>query len=517
MKSSNVWMVSSLIMIAPYVSSDEQGPNRIESAMFFHSQIKDAGYGACEMTYSDGQLTFPKATSAPAISCPDAWAWKGFIEAVKGEFWVNWATDETIWPTDPVSLTNCKTVGWGGTSGGKPTGVGDFIEQASECPYYPADFYRGTSERPIANYKLDETAGHPNGPLSSVDAGRVIRQQESEIVYRNKPMFDYIKDNGLYYTEGLANAFSKASGESDSSPTRRRWGNSVQFPVDSVMFKVDWIPLPVMQQQGLIPEGSWKKGRPIPQPKQNPYITTLMPYQKNGDAGGPLTPYYLVSVTASSKAIPTWHWYAFEHVNNKGRCDFIGCNDSFGYLNANSGSDPANFISPHTMPDGLGDVIFDLGKAYMAEPLGGDLVALLATVGIGHGEAAFGNKPAPQQSAWLNYRLKGSQTTFTTNYGIPTVVGQSVTEGGFVNTSSCMTCHVQASVQASGEPANPGVGQSWFLSEIGYNNVFNGSPDPSWFFEAGTNDFSAVQTDFVWGILNANSCRKSHPGSTLCD
>ena len=30
-------------------------------------------------------------------------------------------------------------------------------------------------------------------------------------------------------------------------------------------------------------------------------------------------------------ALPNWHWYAFEHVNNLGRCDFTGCNDSYGF------------------------------------------------------------------------------------------------------------------------------------------------------------------------------------------
>jgi hypothetical protein len=34
----------------------------------------------------------------------------------------------------------------------------------------------------------------------------------------------------------------------------------------------------------------------------------------------------------SSKDIPNWIWATFEHVGNPGRCDYTGCNDSYGEL-----------------------------------------------------------------------------------------------------------------------------------------------------------------------------------------
>ena len=42
-------------------------------------------------------------------------------------------------------------------------------------------------------------------------------------------------------------------------------------------------------------------------------------------------------------------------------------------------------------------------------------------------------------------------TQFYNNDDYPTIDGASITEGGFVNTSSCMSCHVQASVNAQGQ------------------------------------------------------------------
>ena len=40
--------------------------------------------------------------------------------------------------------------------------------------------------------------------------------------------------------------------------------------------------------------------------------------------------YALVSFHLISKMVPNWSWATFEHMNNPGRCDVLGCNDTFG-------------------------------------------------------------------------------------------------------------------------------------------------------------------------------------------
>ena len=52
------------------------------------------------------------------------------------------------------------------------------------------------------------------------------------------------------------------------------------------------------------------------------------------------------------------------------------------------------------------------------------------------------------------YRLKGAQVDFTDRTGRPTIVGNSITEAGFVSTSSCITCHARASIGAPSKGQN---------------------------------------------------------------
>ena len=47
------------------------------------------------------------------------------------------------------------------------------------------------------------------------------------------------------------------------------------------------------------------------------------------------TEYALVAFHFSTKQIKQWVWADFEHPKNPGRCDYIGCHDSFGAADAN--------------------------------------------------------------------------------------------------------------------------------------------------------------------------------------
>ena len=96
-----------------------------------------------------------------------------------------------------------------------------------------------------------------------------------------------------------------------------------------------------------------------------------------------------------------------------------------------------------------------------------------------------------------NYRLKGSQIDFTDSMGEPTLLGNSVTEYGFVPTASCITCHCRAGVDWNGQkPANLRI-----FGEKLSGQTFNGALDPELFYDR--NDPARrymMQVDFIWAI-----------------
>lgn len=248
--------------------------------------------------------------------------------------------------------------------------------------------------------------------------------QTPECVHRNRVAFDYVVKNALWYQEGLAAAFTK--------------GAPVQFPQASIAVKTNW--------QLLAPGADGSR------------------FHTHRTPDGAV--YALVSFHLTTRDLPNWFWATFEHVDNPGRCDFIGCHDSFGQTPSDT--------PPRT----------ELGQAYAAEALTPAVQALL--------------KPLPAE--WRNYRLKGSQVDFTDATGRATVVGNSVTEGGFVQGASCITCHSRAAVGADGTaPGSPQAGAPNFGQKPD-GQSYNGTPDPEWFYD-GLDPRRRVllQTDFVWG------------------
>jgi hypothetical protein len=249
-------------------------------------------------------------------------------------------------------------------------------------------------------------------------------QTVSEEVRRNKPAFDFIVDHKLFTRAGLKQAFAA--------------NQPIVFPIDAIEVKANWVAASSVN-------------------------ASL--YHVNTASDG--KQYALVSMHIISKQIPNWTWATFEHQNNVGRCDFIGCRDSFGATD--------KYVAPKT-------------------PTGGQYPACGKTQALKDLFAA-----AKLESAYGNYCLKGSQTDFTTATGQPTLLGNSVTENGFVPSSSCLTCHSRASVTSSGADAQ-GAG---FLPN---GQSPNGTPVPSWFWNnPGPNQsVKAFPMDFVWAIpLNA--------------
>jgi len=223
----------------------------------------------------------------------------------------------------------------------------------------------------------------------------------------------------------------------------------VSFPTDAIEIKANWVKIK--------PEDKTK-------------------YHWNYDETGTL--YGLVAMHISSKVLPNWFWATFEWTDNPGRSDYIGSRDTFGVTYLNSG--------PFQPPNAT-----ELGKVYPAGTVTKELESLF-------GDAGYKEE---WKAEWMNYRLKGSQVDFADSTGIPTLLGNSVTEHGFVASASCITCHSRAAVAADGHDA---FGSGFKPSLPGDNQQsYNGYPDPNWFWQildSPNPDLKCLQVDFVWAI-----------------
>lgn len=576
--------------------SHAQG-NSIDQSMFYRSFIQDAP--ACSVSVKDGAFVFADSVASTAAStCPDAFAWTQYLEAIDDRFW-EWGTDQTTWPNEPWPI--CTVEGQTECCDLDVLENKNDAEGMDHCPInrasYPGQSPLVATPNGIPNGVILDHRGLTN--VEKQDPGRLLRDLELEIVFRNSAMVEYIFKEDLFSKEGLGarnRAMNAALG--GKLDIGKAHSLEVRFPTDATMVKADFIHQDIMIAQGLIPaEGS--NGKP-PNDAENPYLTVyiegpkVLEYIQSGqvddcikalgaadctkalkglkelvllgmddsilkclDGPGieacisdveaflvklaeeeesyydPSGYYYMLAMTNASKWLPGWHWYAMEHVNNLGRCDYIGCNDSFGYAVTPTEGAGTSF-GPHFVPPKTGqqndkatlvpangkpvtnpnDFIFITGEVYdpaeTGEVITDDLRALFAGMGIGQGDAEDVNPKVISKTdpAWMSYRLKGTQTQFTTKTGVPTGMGATITEGGFVNSASCMTCHAQASVDENGNSGMQGVGSDWRLNLFGFSQVKMGSPDAAWFYNGGAAPtYSASPIDFVWGILGA-ACQK---------
>lgn len=381
---------------------------------------------------SNGQIAVPRCRQAstvtdpaPVMNYPDQYAWQVFlqvnakspaayqqqIKTATGSVTTNSAVWES-WPDDPYTFP------------------------ASPNPASPPQW----PDAPTAKRVMGKGKGARVAGTKILDTG-------GEEVHRNKATFDYIVNNGLWYTQGIAKFMSDPAAV-------------VDFPIDSIEVKGNWVQIAETDK----PKYHWN-------------------YDGTGQLWG------LVAMHISTKALPNWFWSTFEWVDNAGRCDYIGCNDCFGVTPANTPSYSDAF-----------------GKTYPGGALTPALLAMFQKSGF----------TGDWGAQWQNYRLKGSMTEFTDSMGAPVLVGNSVTENGFVQTASCMTCHSRAAVQADGTSAFPIFGEQVTpMIQQNLNGVtqdsyitFHGKPDPNWFQRVvatpdGQNTMYVTanrQTDFVWAI-----------------
>ncbi|MGB3549615.1 MAG: hypothetical protein WA993_02920 [Candidatus Binatus sp.] len=251
----------------------------------------------------------------------------------------------------------------------------------------------------------------------------------AEQVARNRPQFDYIVKNNLNTQAGLAAAYAKSF--------------KVEMPPQSVAVKGDWIPLPTLLQW--IPQLG-----DVATIKKLYYTATVSSVE-----------YALVAMHVSSRQNPNWVWGTFEHQMNPGRCDAIGCFDSFGAQ------------IPAVQPNRTA-----VNTQYGSCPKTHQLKTLMSNANL--------------SPVWENYCLKSTEVEYTAADGTPYVLGNSVIEGivgnGTVAASSCITCHAYASFGPTGKPS------SRATAMLPFNPT--GNPIPG--VLAGSHQFA-----FMWGVLLA--------------
>jgi hypothetical protein len=296
----------------------------------------------------------------------------------------------------------------------------------------------------------------------------IIPAGGGEEVFRNKSSFDFIINNNLFYLEGLAAAF-KHGVNSNGFPN----GVSLQFDPQAVEVKAVYKPLDAKLTKN---NCHWN-------------------YAANGKAYG------LVALHIMSKQIPNWTWATWEWSGNTpdqpngnpGRSDWIGSKDSFGAVYKDLSGAQSHFQAPVFVN---GDPRKPSGLPYPSGTISDELRKMFQ-------DAGFSDE---WQNEWSNYRLKGSQMDFTDPTGTTVLVGNSVTESGFVQSSSCMTCHGNAGVDSSGN-----VNQSVGFNPDGQSR--NGPIDPAWFYDLNRIDpaqqfgryvVTYYPIDFVWAVFNAS-------------
>lgn len=405
-------------------------------------------------------VTPTTAEMNPAMNRPHYWAWKRFIEinrtnpATGGTTWESWASDSETFPECPDADA---PPSWPG-----PANRLKVLRDRAQV-------IEAESDNSLSWYTLED----------GVPTAQTVEFPEE--VRRNQATFEYIVNNGFYYTEGLASAFDEAAAkvaaaEGSTARSMAAIRRVVNFPIESVEIKAEWIPLQY-----------------VPEADRSSYYTAEA-VTVDGD-GNTTTKeaYALVSLHISTKDIPAWFWATWVNEKVLGRCDYIGCTDTFGTT--------PPYQAPNDSPN----------YPYSPPPLNPKLVEMMRSAGL--------------DSVFENYRLVGAQTNFVDFTGQSTLLSNVIAEQGNVQTGSCMGCHSRAGFDSTGAPnsvvSDTASGETPLTGDSGVTN--NGAPDTTWYWtsengvdeDENTVDYSSsgteitgltsVQFDFVWGLLFANS------------
>jgi len=191
-------------------------------------------------------------------------------------------------------------------------------------------------------------------------------------------------------------------------------------------------------------------------------------YSVQKDSTGKSIYWGLVSLHIISKDIPNWTWATFENKYNKYLPEvqdnpILQSKDTFGIIDGKI----SDALLKLQKENGLSDV-------------------------------------------WQNYILRGTQTNFTSSNGETTILGNTYTERGFLNSSSCITCHSRATV---GDSTLRGKKDMNRLSvfKVAIDTTINGkkekiregyvgTPNYNWFVDTVNHKTKFIQTDFMWSM-----------------
>lgn len=331
-----------------------------------------------------------------------------------------------------------------------PRGVPTFTTWASdedtfgETPHFPGQA-DALDLRPTVLPSLLRTSRRGRGRASPHNwTPSLLHDIAQEEVRRNRPAYDYIVNNRLNTRSGLVAAF----------------GTDIVFPRGSIEVKTNWLAVELVPNYYRNADGSRLTAADV----RRLFFIANVP----GGTSQVVRQHALLSMHVITKQVPNWTWATFEHHLTPARCDFIGCRDAFGATQA---------VVPPRARQGT-----NYGRCEHTPRLR----AMLTRAGV--------------DDIFLNYCLKGSQTDYTDPTGVPIVLGNSVTEGGFVPNSSCMTCHGTAGWDSTGAslPINTPVGAiPW---QTYWQATFSTTVPPSSAPSSPTVTRIATAADFVWSI-----------------
>jgi hypothetical protein len=202
----------------------------------------------------------PRPIDASPINEPDKFAWEVFADinrtagdGTQNAIWETWASDFDMY--------------------GDPNHTPDWNKRHTEQ----------LRLKPITQLELLKQESGEN-----LQPQFIPGQQGGEEVRINKPAFDFIVVQQLWYLEGQVKAFSAQ--------------HAINFPVDAREVKAVWMPI-----------------------KETDKATYHWQYDKTDGKT-----YGLVALHIISKDLPNWTWATFEHIDNPARCAVLTCRDSFG-------------------------------------------------------------------------------------------------------------------------------------------------------------------------------------------
>jgi hypothetical protein len=303
---------------------------------------------------------------------------------------------------------------------------------------------------------LDEAVCFPLQQTTFLEAGAIPCEPHLDLAFQevrvNRATWDFVRDNELYYIEGLIKAYEL--------------GKPIKFVTDSIEIKVVW--------------------RPISEENKSRYlwidniVTSTVPVStSNGITETVVTTTTIWGMTGmhiTSRVLPNWFWATFEHLDNPYRLplksDDIPVNEPWYTPSRDEFACPEPPYDCNLPPDSV------------------DGVSLKGTF-------------------WENYVLRGTQTDFVDSYGNPTRLANSEIETGFQLGASCITCHSLAVIG----PEQPGarrLASINFLDPLslapGPRSTLNGgggylgAPDPKLFQVPGDLTQRFLQTDFLWSV-----------------